>query len=96
MISAFTDHLALCLRIKLEASLLQRGRDLRKINTNVLEDATNRRHIQQERTRWRPQEGKYLDMVTCWEKYVEPVILFLFIQKGAAKTGGDFVNGNYI
>jgi len=37
---------------------------------------------------------KYLDMATCWEKYVEPVILFLFIQKGAAKTGGDFVNEN--
>jgi len=56
VISAFTDNLALCLRIKLEASLLQRGRGLRKMNTNVLEDATNRSHIQQERTRWRLQE----------------------------------------
>jgi len=95
VISAFTDPLALCLQIKLEAALLQRGRGLWKMNTNVFEDATSRSRIQQEWTRWTLQEGKYLDMITWWEKYVEPVILFLFIQEGTAKTGKEIINKNF-
>jgi hypothetical protein len=53
MITAFTVHLALRLRIKMDAGLLQRGRGLWKMKTSVIEDATNRSRIQQEWIRWR-------------------------------------------
>lgn len=80
VISAFTDHLAVCMRMKLKADLLQRGMGLWKMNTKRLEDTSRRIHIQQQWTRWRLQEGKYPDKVTWSEKYVERKIRLLFIQ----------------
>ena len=65
------------------------------MNTNALEDTTCRSRIQQAWTRWRLQEGKYPDMVTWWEKYVERKIRFLFIQEGTARTGEDIINENF-
>jgi len=64
VVAAFTDHLAIFLRMKMESLLLQRGWGLWKINTKLLKDTTKRSLLQQEWTRWRLQEGKYLDMVT--------------------------------
>jgi hypothetical protein len=62
--AAFTDHLAVYLRITLETPQLQRGLSLRKIKTKHLEDTIISCRFQQEWTRWRLQEGKYPNMVT--------------------------------
>jgi hypothetical protein len=86
MVATFTYHLAVCQRIKLEAPLLQGGRGLWKMNTELLEDKTIRSRFQREWTRWRLQEGKYPDVVTLWEKYVKWKIRFLFTQEGIART----------
>jgi hypothetical protein len=71
VVVAFTDHLVVFLRIKLEAPLLTRGRGLWKMNMDLLEDTTIRSRFQQEWTRWRMQEGKYPVIVTWWQKYVK-------------------------
>ena len=79
MVSAFTDHLAVFLRINLEASLLQRGRGLCKMNTKVLRNTTNSSRFVQDLTRRKLQERKYLDVVT-WELNMSHAkIRFLFV-----------------
>lgn len=95
MFAAFTDHLAVCLRIKLEVPLLQRGRGLWNMNTKLLGETTYRNRFQQERIRWRLQEGKYPDRVTLWEKYVKRKIRFLFIQERTKRTREVMTNDNY-
>ena len=91
VVAAFTDHLAVCLLVNLEAPLLQRGQDLWKMNRKVLEVTTIRSRFQQERTMWKLQEGKYPDMVTWWEKYVRRKIHFLFTQEGTARAREDMI-----
>ena len=54
----FTVHLAVCLRIKPEAPLLQRGRGLWKMNTARLEDNNYQKTFHQEWTMLRLQERK--------------------------------------
>jgi hypothetical protein len=93
--AAFTDHLAVCLRIMLEAPLLQRGRGLWHMNTKLLGETTFRNRFQQEWTRWRLQEGKYPDRVTLWEIYVRRKIRFLFIQERAERTREDTINESF-
>jgi hypothetical protein len=48
--TAFTDHLAICQPVNLEARLLQRGRGLRKMNMELLEDSNISSRDQQEWT----------------------------------------------
>ena len=95
VVTASTYHLAVCLRIKLEAPLLQGGRGLWKMNTELLEDTTIRSRFQHEWTRWILQEGKYPDMVAWWEKYAKWKIRFLFIQEGIARIREDMINENF-
>ena len=54
--AAFTDHLAVCLRVNLEAPLLQRGQGLWKMNAKLLEDTTMRCCFQEEWIGLRLQE----------------------------------------
>lgn len=56
MIAAFIDHLAVCLRVNLEAPLLQRGRGQWQMKTKLVEDTTMRSRFQPVWTGWRLQE----------------------------------------
>jgi hypothetical protein len=58
VVVTFTNYLEVCLRIKLEARLLQRGQGLWKMDTKMLDDKTSRNRFEQEWTRWRLQEKK--------------------------------------
>jgi alpha-galactosidase len=95
VVVALTDHLAVSLRIKLETSLLQRGRGLWKKNTKPLEYTITRSRFQQEWTRGRLLERKHPDMVTWWENYVKRKILYIFIQDATARTRVDVINDNF-
>jgi hypothetical protein len=95
VVAALPDHLAACLRIKLEASLLQ-GRGLWKIATKSLEDTTVRSRFQQERTWRRLQVRKYPDIVAWWKKYVKRKIVYLFIQEVTARNRDDMVHVFFI
>ena len=65
MVVTFTDHLAVCLRIKLEAGMLQQGRGLWKMYTKILKYTTSRSHFELDWRRWRLQKKKKKpDMVT--------------------------------
>jgi len=59
VMAAFTDHLAVCLRITLDATLLQRGRGRWKMNAKLLEKAPFRDQLQQEWAKWEHQRKKY-------------------------------------
>jgi endonuclease/exonuclease/phosphatase family metal-dependent hydrolase len=90
--AASTDHLAVCLHIKLDAPLLHRGWGLWKMNVAHLGDSTFRRRFQQEWARWRIQEGKYPDTITWWVKCVKRKIQSLFIQAGTERKREDANN----
>jgi hypothetical protein len=94
VVAALPDHLAVCLRIKLEAFLLQ-GRGLWKMTTKSLEDTTVSSRFQQERTWRRLLVRKYPDMVAWWEKYVKRKIVYLFIQAVTARNREDMKNENF-
>ena len=71
VMTAFTDHLAVCLRITLDAPLLRRGRGRCKMNARLLEEDSFRNPIQQEWTKWKKQREKYPKSVTWWENHVK-------------------------
>jgi len=86
VMAAFKDHLAVCLRISLEAPLLRRGRGQWKMNINLLEEANFRDQLQQEWSRWKQQRKKYLNSVTWWESYVRRKIRYMFMTKGKERA----------
>ena len=57
VMAAFTDHLAVCLRMTLDAPLLRPGRGRWKMNAMLLEKATFRDKLHQELSKWK-QQGK--------------------------------------
>jgi len=95
VVRTLSDHLAVCIRIKLEASLLQ-SRGLWNINTKRLEDTTIRNRFQQVRTWTRLLVRKYPDTVAWWEKYVKRKLVYLFIQEVAAGNREDVINEIFI
>ena len=85
MVAAFTNHLTVCLRIKLEAGLPQRGRGLYKMYTKVLNDTTNSSRFVQVWTIRRLQKKKP-GQGYVGEIYVERKIRFIFVQEVTART----------
>ena len=71
VLAAFTDHLAVCLRITLDAPLLRLGRGRCKMNVKLLEETTFRDQLQQDWSRWKQQGKKYQNSVTWWECYAK-------------------------
>jgi len=64
VMTAFTDHLAVCLHITLDAPLLRRGRGRWKMNIKLLEEANIRDEVQQEWSKCKQQGKKCLNSVT--------------------------------
>jgi hypothetical protein len=60
---AFTDHFAVCLRVKMDEPLVRSGRGLWKLNKQLLDDGNTDRRFQQEWTRWKQQQHQYPDTV---------------------------------
>jgi len=93
--AAFTDHLAVCLRITLDAPILRRRRGRWEMNISVLDDTAFTAHLQQEWLQWRQQERKYLDSVTWWVNYVKRKIRYMFIKEGKERAKVEVMNENF-
>ena len=68
VMAAFTDHLAVCLHITLDAPLIRRGRGRWKMNARLLEEASFRKQIQQEWAKWNKTEGEISEQCDVVEK----------------------------
>ena len=95
VMGAFTDHLAVCLRITLDAPILRRVRGRWKMNVSLLDDTIFKGQLQQELLQWRQQERKYLDMITWWVNYVKIKIRYMFINEGKERVRTEVMNKNF-
>jgi len=79
-IAAFTDHLAVVIRIVLEATTMRRGRSYWKMNTALLREESSQEQLQQRWAEWSKQTKNNPTMVMWWERVVKVHIKKLFIQ----------------
>jgi hypothetical protein len=77
---AFTDHLAVVLRLAVDIPLPVRGKSYWKINTSYLHETAFRDVIKVHWTRWQRHKKFYSNAVTWWEQ-----IRRLFICEGTCR-----------
>jgi len=76
--AAFTDHLAVLIRIKLATPIILRGRCRRCMNTSLLKDAPSRRKLRAAWNEWTKHIKRYPDIMHWWVHYVKQKIKLLF------------------
>ena len=76
--AAFTDHLAVVLRIALDITTVRRGRIFWKMNTALLQ------HLRRWND-WSKRAKHYPTLVMWWERGVKVLIKKLFIYEGTVK-----------
>ena len=79
--AAFTDHLAVLLRIQLATPRTLRGKGRWIMNTSFMEDPSCRRKIREEWKEWTKTIKRYLDITQWWTQFVKKRIKRLFIQE---------------
>ena len=65
--AAFTDHLAVVLRITLQVTTMRRGRGFWRMNMALLRDKGFQGQLRQQRATWNTQIKKYTTMMQWWE-----------------------------
>ena len=86
-IAAFTDHLAVVLRIALDVTPMRRGHGYWKMNTALLRDRFQEQ-IRQCWAEWTKQIKHYPTMLLWWERVAKAHIKRLFIREGTETSGG--------
>ena len=71
VVTAFTDHLAVTLRIVLEINTIRRGRNYWKMNAALLREVDVRETLLQRWRGWRRQKTYYPHSVMWWERVVK-------------------------
>jgi hypothetical protein len=68
VVTAFTDHLAVVLRMALDVDIIRRGRSFWKMNATLMQDAQFQAQLRLQWKRWIQQRKYYPDIVTWWER----------------------------
>ena len=55
------------------------------MNARLLEEASVKKQIRQEWSKWEKQREKYPNSVTWWENYVKKKIRYIFIHEGTGR-----------
>ena len=84
--AAFTDHLAVLIRLKLTAPNVHRGRGRWRMNTTLLNDGRFRLKIRDSWEEWKQHIHRFPDIVQWWVHYVKQKVKRLFIQEGAERN----------
>ena len=83
VLAAFTDHLAVILRITLDASTIRRGTGYWKMNIALAQNISLQEKLRQQWIRWKQQRKYFPNIVMWWERVVKKQIrLLLFIREG--------------
>jgi hypothetical protein len=85
-IAAFTDHLAVVLRMALDVTPMRRGCSYCKVNRALLHDKRFLGQLWQYWADWTKQIKYYPTMVLWWERVAKVHIKRLFIQEGTEMT----------
>jgi len=84
-IAAFTDHLAVVLRMGLDVTPMRRGRSYWKMSTTLLRDKRFQGQLRQCWTDWNKQIKHNPTMVLWWEWVAKVHIKRLFIREGTER-----------
>jgi len=84
-IVAFTDHLAVLIRIDIEATTMRGGRSFWKMNTALLREDLFQEQLRQFWTEWSKPNKNYPTMVMWWEQVAKVHIKKLFVREGTVK-----------
>jgi exonuclease III len=84
-VAAFTDHLAVVVKITLEATTMRRGRGYWKMNAALLSEERFQEQLRRCWTEWSKQTKNYPTMVMWWERVAKMRIKKLFIREGTVK-----------
>jgi len=88
-VAAFTDHLAVVIRIALEATTMRHGRSYWKMNTALLREESFQEHSRQRWAEWSKQTKNYPTMVMWWEQVAKMHIKKLHSLRGCEATRGN-------
>jgi len=83
--AAFTDHLAVILRITLDTRNTCRGRGYWMMNVSLLNEPTFMQRIQEEWVRWQNRKKYYPNPVLWWERFVKKTLKLTFQREGAER-----------
>jgi hypothetical protein len=78
----FTDHLAVNLRITLDANTIRQGTGYRKINIAQAQNISLQEKLRQQWIRWKQQRKYFASIVMWWERLLKKQIRLLFIRVG--------------
>jgi len=84
-VAAFTDHLAVVIKIAFEATTIRRGRSYSKMNTALLSEERLQQQLRQCWTEWSKQTKNYPAMVMWCERVAKMRIKKHFIRVGTVK-----------
>jgi exonuclease III len=82
VLAAFTDHLAVILRITLDGNTIRRGTDYWKMNIFLAQNISLQQKLRQQWIHWKEQSKYFPNIVMCWERVVKKQIRLLFIREG--------------
>jgi hypothetical protein len=82
VLTAFTDHLVVILRITLNVNTIRRGIGYWKMNIAFPQNVSLQEKLRQQWIRWKQQRKYFPNIVLWWERVVKKQILLLFIREG--------------
>ena len=88
-VTAFTDHLAVILRIALDVTIIHRGRSYWKMDEALVREAGVLETVRRRWMCWRRQRNLYPHTVMWWERVAKSQKRKLLINAGAMRRQGD-------
>jgi len=94
-VAAFTDHLAVILRIAFDVTTIQRGRSYWKMDAALVRDDGVQKTLHQRWSGWKRQRNLYPNIVVWWERVAKTQLRKLLITEGAMRRRDDLALGNF-
>jgi len=92
---AFTDHLAVVVRIALDVQMIRLGKGRWMMNERLMEDETFRTSLQAEWLEWQQHKRRFPTPVAWWVQYVKKKIKLRFQSEGRDRARDRTTKENF-
>ena len=86
LVAAFTDQLAVLLRVKLSIPFTRRGRGGWYLNNSYLDDSKFQDKLKASWKEWRKHVPSFPSVIHWWEFYVKQTVKILFTSEGTERN----------
>jgi hypothetical protein len=95
--TAFTDHLAMTVRVTYDVPCITRKYWTWRLNSVLREDTDFREKLKEQRSKWRKAKRFYPNSLELWDRYVKRMIERNFQREGTERNKGrnEFENFYY-